>query len=250
MKVLGVIPARQSSKRLPQKLLADIEGKPLIYYTWRQARKARLLDRVVVATDSKVIANVVREFGGDVIMTSARIKTGSDRVAVATRKFRSFHPSIVVNIQGDEPLMPPRAIDGAVRALLDDRQAVMSTIATPFEHDRDIDNPNFVKVILDSEGDALYFSRSRIPYPREAQKHYLKHLGLYAYRREFLSKYVRMVPTPLEKAEKLEQLRVLENGYKIKVAVGRYKTYEINTPADLREVIKIIRAQNRKAKTR
>ncbi len=250
MKVLGVIPARLRSTRLPEKMLADIEGKPLIYYTWRQAKKARLLDEIVVATDSKQIADRVREFGGETILTSAKIKTGSDRVAAVARAFRGFRPDIVVNIQGDEPLMPPRAIDEAVRILMNNPKAVMSTAATPFERGGDVDNPGFVKVVLDQERNALYFSRSRIPYERGKTPRYLKHIGLYAFRCSFLAQYVELPPTPLEKNEKLEQLRALEHGYTIKVTVGRYQTREVNTAADLREVRKIIRAQNKKTKSR
>ncbi len=241
MKVLGIIPARLGSTRLARKMLININGKPLVYYTYRQALKAKSLDGLVIATDSQEIVDAVSQFDAPVIMTSESIQSGSDRVAVASKKFKDFIPDIVVNIQGDEPLMPARAIDQTVKALQEDKTAVVATPATVFEQSHDVHEPGFVKVVVDRDNNALYFSRSQIPYPRGEFKTYFKHLGLYAYRREFLYKYTKMKQTPLELAEKLEQLRILENGYKIKVVQGNFKTLEVNTPHELSLVRKLIK---------
>ena len=245
-KVLGVIPARLKSTRMPEKMLALIAGKPLIYYTWRQAKKAKTLDAVIVATDSRKIYDVVTQFGGESVMTPTTINSGSDRVAYASKRYKKFRPDIVVNIQGDEPLIPPLAIDDTVRAIVKNKTVIMATPAVPFSlvKQKDIKSPNFVKVILDKNGDAIYFSRSVIPHPRDQYKNYLNHLGLYGYRYSFLQKYTTLKNTPLEKAEKLEQLRALENGYKIRVVVGPYKTFEVNTLQEF----KVVKARIEKEK--
>lgn len=241
-KILGVIPARLNSTRLPGKMLIDIEGMPLIVRTYRQALQAKLLDAVVVATDSPEIREAVVAYGGRVIMTSKKPKTGSDRVAEAAKKFTDFKPSIVLNIQGDEPLMPPTAIDLTARLLLDDSKAPMSTVATPFTLGQDVDEPGLVKVVTDKEGYALYFSRSRLPYPRATTTHtYLNHLGIYGYRFGMLQKFVTLRQTPLEKIELLEQLRALENGYRIKVGIGNFKRAEVNEPHELERAREMVR---------
>ena len=239
-KVLGVIPARLASTRLKRKLLLTINGLPLITYTMKQVQKAKLLDAVIVATDSKEIARAVESYGGKAVMTSASIKTGSDRVAAAAKKFTAFIPDIVVNIQGDEPLIPEKAIDTVVKLLLKDSSAVMSTVATPLTDKRDLHDPGVVKVVCDGRGNALYFSRSLIPNPRAPYHKYLKHIGLYAFRRKFLYTYVRLLQTELEKAELLEQLRALENGYSIKVGVGKFDRVEVNTKEEFERVKRII----------
>lgn len=239
-RVLGVIPARLRSTRLPRKMLIDIGGKPLIYYTWRQAKKAKTLDEVVVATNSKEIKNAVEGFGGRVIMTSSRHKTGSDRVAEASKLFSDFKPTIVVNIQGDEPLLPPLAIDAVVKRLVRDNNIPMSTVATRLSNLKELEVPGIVKTVLDKSGCALYFSRSVIPYARTPYKKYYKHLGLYGFRYEFLQRYVKLSQTPLEKAESLEQLRALEHGYKIAVDIGSFKRIEVNEPSELSAVRKIL----------
>lgn len=241
MKVLGVIPARLKSTRFPEKMLAMIAEKPLIWYTWKQAKKAKSLDALIIATDSKIIYDTVKAFGGDVIMTSDDIQSGSDRTAAALKLFKGFVPDIVVNIQGDEPLIPPKAIDDTVNALKKSgEEFVMATPSTPFESVLDLESPNFVKVVSDLKGKALYFSRSKIPYPRDPFGGYYKHLGLYAFRSDFLKKYVKLKQTPLELAEKLEQLRVLEHGYAIKVVKGTYHNLEVNTPEEFERVKKMI----------
>lgn len=243
-KVLGVIPARLKSTRLPEKLLEDIHGKPLIYHTWQRALTARTLTHVLIATDSKIIFDLCKSFGADVMLTSADIQCGSDRVAAAAKKFKKFKPDIVVNIQGDEPMMPKKAIDECVKILWknwQDENVVVSTPATSFLQASDIESPNFVKVVTDKKANALYFSRSKIPYPRDLFIDYSKHLGLYVFRADFLQKYVRLRQTPLELVEKLEQLRILENGYNIKVVKGSFKNMEVNTAEELeraREMMK------------
>ncbi|MEN9614157.1 MAG: 3-deoxy-manno-octulosonate cytidylyltransferase [Candidatus Parcubacteria bacterium] len=244
LKVLGVIPARLKSTRLPEKLIKDIHGKPLIYHTWRRALLAKTLSHVLIATDSKIIFDLCRSFGADVLMTRASIQCGSDRVADAAKKFTKFKPDIVVNIQGDEPMMPKEAIDRCVMALSKNwhnQKIVVSTPATPFLHKADIESPNFVKVVSDKQGNALFFSRSVIPFPRDPFEAYCKHLGLYVFRADFLQKYVKLSQTPLEKAEKLEQLRILENGYDIQVVKGNFRNMEVNTAEELdraREMMK------------
>lgn len=243
-KVLGVIPARLNSTRLPGKMLLDMLGKPLIVRTYEQAKKAKLLDALVVATDSSEIEAAVRAFGGRVIRTSSRPENGTERVAEAARKFKDFKPDIVINIQGDEPLMPPEAIDHTAKLLLKN-DAVMSTVATPFKNDADLAKPGLVKVALDCNGYALYFSRSTIPYARTTVPigQYLNHLGLYGYTRDFLLQYVRLKPTPLEKAELLEQLRALENGYRIIVGIGEFERAEVNEMHEFKKALTIMRRQ-------
>lgn len=245
-KTLGVIPARLNSTRLPRKMLANIEGKPLIYYTWKQAKKASKLDEVIVATDNKEIEDAVKAFGGKVVMTSSRINTGSDRVAAAAKLFKDFIPDIVINLQGDEPLMPPAAINKTVDLLIKNPKAVMSTVSTPLANKRELDDPNIVKVVCDKDGNALYFSRSRLPYDRMPYPDFQKHLGIYGFRRSFLFKYVSLKQTPLEKAELLEQLRALENGYDILVGAGKFERTEVNIPAELRRVRAIIKGKRKR----
>ena len=240
-KVLVVIPARLNSTRLPRKMLARIQDKPLVWHTWSKAKKAKLADHVVVATDSKEIQEALLPCGIDVVMTPASIKTGSDRVAYAARLFKKFTPTIIVNLQGDEPAMPPAAIDHTIRLLMEDKKAVMSTIATPTTSPQDFRNPGVVKVTLRLDGSALYFSRSCIPYKRAAtaQKIY-KHFGIYGFRAGFLQTYVSLPRAPLEKTESLEQLRALEHGYPIMVGIGRYTHVEVNTRQELAAARKLI----------
>lgn len=241
-KVLGVIPARLGSTRLKRKMLADINGKPLVWHTWHQATKAKNLDAVVVATDSIEIRDALAPHGAEVVMTSKAIKTGTDRVAAAAKKFKRFVPDIVLNIQGDEPMMPPSAINKTAELLIKNPEAMMSTVATHFKSKKDLPNPGFVKVVRDLSGKALYFSRAIIPYARsEVGVEMLWHIGLYGFRFSFLKMYTKLAQTPLEKTELLEQLRALENGYDILVGVGRYDRMEVNTPAELALVRKAMK---------
>ncbi len=238
-RVLGIIPARLGSTRLPGKMILDLCGKALVVRTWEMAKGAKTLDRLIIATDDIEIKKVCENSGAEVMMTPETINSGSDRVAYAARKFKDFKPTVVVNIQGDEPLMPASAIDDCVKSLLKDKLAVVATPATEFVEKSDIDSPNFVKVVLNKLGHAIYFSRSKIPYPRDNYDSYLKHLGLYAYKAEFLQKYSKLPQTKLELAEKLEQLRILENGYVIKVVCGKYPNMEVNTLEEFERAKKI-----------
>lgn len=236
--ILCVIPARLRSTRLPEKLLMPIAGKPLLYYTWQQAKKAACLRAVVIATDSEKIRRAATSFGAEVVMTGACL-TGTDRVAEAARVFGNFTPRVVVNLQGDEPLMPPEAIDACVKALAGDAGASMSTLASPLSFS-EAEADSTVKVACDRNGRALYFSRARIPFPRSMYRGYLRHIGLYAFRMPFLMKYVGLPRTPLEIAESLEQLRILEHGYEIRVATGNFKSIGVDVESDFRRAEKEI----------
>lgn len=233
--VVGVIPARYASSRLPGKALADIAGKSMIQWVYERARQAQCLRQVLVATDDERIFAVVEGFGGEVVMTSPAHPSGTDRLAEAARDLAC---DIVVNVQGDEPLIDPRAIDQAVQPLLDDATVMMSTLATPITSEAVWRDPNVVKVVTDLNGFALYFSRLPIPYHRDGMEslHALHHLGLYVYRKEFLLRFAALSPSPLEQLERLEQLRVLENGDKIKVVVTDYQAIGVDTAEDLEKV--------------
>jgi 3-deoxy-manno-octulosonate cytidylyltransferase (CMP-KDO synthetase) len=243
--VLGVIPARYDSKRFPGKALADIKGKPMIQWVHERASEAREISRLVIATDDKRIYEVARSFGAEVEMTAREIRNGSERAAAVAEK---HDDSIVVNIQGDEPLIDPGAIDAAIRALIDDDEAVASTLVKKIDSIEELTNVNMPKVILDYHGYALYFSRAIIPYYRDEanpsewiKKHsYFRHIGLYAYRKSFLKRYVGLPETGLERAEKLEQLRILEHGYKIKATIVNYAPRGVDTPDDLESLIQYI----------
>ncbi|HEY3441158.1 MAG TPA: 3-deoxy-manno-octulosonate cytidylyltransferase [Paludibaculum sp.] len=231
--VLGVIPARFASTRFPGKPLASLGGKPMIQHVWERACRSSLLTSVVVATDDHQIAAAARSFSADVCMTRSDHVSGTDRVAEA-----AAHTSaeVIVNIQGDEPLIDPAAIDAAILTLLEDPACQMSTLKKRITNQADVDNPNVVKVVTGHSGYALYFSRSPIPYPRGASPVYWKHIGLYVYRRALLLGYSALQPGPLEDAEKLEQLRALENGIAIRVAETEYETIGVDTPEDLAHV--------------
>ncbi len=227
--VVAVIPARLASTRLPRKVLLDKTGKPLIQHVWEGAKACTVIDRIVVATDAEEVANVVRKFGGEAVLTSPQCASGTDRVAEAARNFPNAQ--LIVNVQGDEPEMAPAPLTALVQGMLAS-QAEMGTIAVPWPNGVPITDTGMVKVVIDKQGHALYFSRSPIPYARQGTPQYLKHVGLYAYRPEFLQQYARMAQTPLEQAESLEQLRALENGHHIAVFVSQYRGYEVNTPED------------------
>jgi 3-deoxy-manno-octulosonate cytidylyltransferase (CMP-KDO synthetase) len=230
--VVAIIPARFESTRLPGKPLAMIGDKPMIQHVYERARAVRLVDRVVVATDDAGIANVVRAFGGDVMMTRATHPSGTDRAAEVAEHLDA---SLVVNVQGDLPFLEPAMVDSAVMPLRADPELPMATVRTPICDPAEMANPNVVKVVVDRQGDALYFSRSPLPYWRESGAGVLgyKHIGLYAYRRDFLLRFARLEPTPLERAEKLEQLRALEWGFRIRVTDTETVGIEVDTPEDL-----------------
>jgi len=211
-----IIPARYASTRFPGKALADLWGKPLIQHVYERARQARSSERVIVATDDERIASAARGFGAEVAMTSREHPSGTDRVAEVAR---GIEAELIVNVQGDEPLIEPASIDAAVGPLVEDGTIPMGTLCCPVSDVEELANPNVVKVVVDREGFALYFSRLPIPFVRDSRADVMRyrHIGLYAYRREFLLELAGLEPTPLEEAEKLEQLRALEHGHRIKV---------------------------------
>lgn len=240
--VAVVIPARYASVRLPGKPLALLDGRPMIWYVWEKARKSRLATRVVVATDDERIAAAVRGFGGEAKMTSPACVSGTDRVAEAAR---SLDEEIIVNLQGDEPMMHPSVIDAVAASLVRDPSVSMSTAALPGSDPEEFLRPSVVKVVVDARGDALYFSRAPIPHYRDAGTGaYRKHLGIYGYRKDFLFVLAALPPTSLEEAERLEQLRVLQSGYRIRVVDVEHDSVGVDTPDDLRAVEEKICARN------
>ena len=214
-RVIGLIPARYASTRLPGKPLCPVLGKPMIQRVYERCRLARSLDEVAVATDDRRIAGAVEAWGGRAIMTSPDHPSGTDRLAEA---MQAIDGDIIVNIQGDQPFLDPVMIEECVEPLLDDPQRQMATLMVPITNEADWRDPSVVKVVTDHEGYALYFSRSLIPYPHKPVTHKVyEHVGIYAYRREFLSTLTQLEPSQLEQVESLEQLRVLEHGYRIRV---------------------------------
>lgn len=240
MNAVCLIPARYASTRLPGKPLADIAGKPLIQRVYERARQARIPAAVIVATDDQRVYDAVTAFGGQAVLTSPDHATGTDRLAEAAR---SLDADVIVNVQGDEPLIPPAVIDQLIWTMHLEPALVMATAKCPMEED-EYDDPAAVKVVTDQQGYALYFSRSLLPYPRVRRPDYqvYKHIGIYAYRRDFLLRFAALSPTPLEQAESLEQLRALEHGYRIKVIATDYRPVGVDTPADLERVRKIVSA--------
>lgn len=215
MKAICVIPARYASTRLPGKPLSLIAGKPMIQRVYERACQAQQPAEVVVATDNELVKQAVDGFGGKAVMTSPDHPSGTDRLAEVALQYPDV--DVIVNVQGDEPMIPPEVIDRLAEAFNEDPELQMATMKVRMDEE-DYDNPAAVKVVTDLNGYALYFSRSLMPYPRNKPEDYkvFKHVGIYAYRRSFLLKYAALAPTPLERAESLEQLRALENGYKIK----------------------------------
>ncbi|HUJ11994.1 MAG TPA: 3-deoxy-manno-octulosonate cytidylyltransferase [Verrucomicrobiae bacterium] len=282
IRTLAVIPARYGAQRFPGKPLAMIAGKPLVQRVYEQAAKAKRLDKVIVATEDTRILEAVEAFGGDAMLTSPDCATGTDRVAEVAR---SYECELVVNIQGDEPLMRPEMIDQLVQGMMADGSCVMGTLARTINVVEQLTNPNVVKVVIGANGNALYFSRSPVPYVRDAGvvaavpaamgknmppgtaattkttdngglynaagasmdlaaalrlATFYKHLGIYAYRRDFLLKFVGLPQSALEKTEKLEQLRALENGFAIKVFVTPYDSIGVDRPEDIELVEEIL----------
>jgi 3-deoxy-manno-octulosonate cytidylyltransferase (CMP-KDO synthetase) len=229
--VIGIIPARAHSTRFPFKILAPILGKPMIQHVWELAIRAQTLSEVVVATDHEDIFNCVQGFGGKVRMTPSDLPSGSDRVAWVAKDLKA---DIVVNLQGDEPLLKPEFIDRLVKGLQDQAQCQLSTLAVKRADAKELNNPNCVKVVFDSKGKALYFSRS--PLASEPTGVFYKHIGIYAYRRDALFEFCRLTPSELELTEKLEQLRALQNGMKILVCVVAHDTMAVDVPSDIPKV--------------
>lgn len=232
---VAIIPARWGSTRFPGKPLALLAGKPLIRHVWERCRRAKKISRVIVATDDMRIAEAAFDFGAEVALTSPKHPTGSDRLAEVAASLRGV--SRILNVQGDEPTIEPRLIDRLAAELERNPRADMVTAATPFAEPAAIADPNNVKVVADRLGNALYFSRAAIPFVRDApaieNPGFLHHLGIYGYRRSFLLRFVTWKPTPLEKSEKLEQLRALEMGARIRLVLTRHRSIGVDTPEDL-----------------
>jgi 3-deoxy-manno-octulosonate cytidylyltransferase (CMP-KDO synthetase) len=243
-KVIVIIPARFASSRLPGKPLVTLGGKPMIQHVYERAKRAQTVHEVLVATDDQRIIDVVKGFGGQAWMTRADHRTGTERIAEV-----AVHESgdVFVNVQGDEPLIDPVAIDTAVAALLEEPPAQIATVATPIRHAGDIMDPNVVKTVLDFDENALYFSRAPIPWIRDTQQKihvkYWKHLGLYVFRRDALLEYPTLPQGELEKIEQLEQLRWMENGWKIRVAEVAHDAVSVDVPEDVTRVEKLLKEE-------
>jgi len=245
MDAIGVIPARYKSTRFEGKVLADIAGKYMVQHVYEAAKSSNALDDVIVATDDDKVVKAVREFGGKAVLTSSAHNTGTDRIVEVVNP---LDVRIVVNIQGDEPLIHHTMIDDLVACLLSDRKLNMATVIKRIDNRHDLTDPNVVKVVIDREGYALYFSRSPIPYERVGQaKRLFKHMGLYAYTKDFLFMFKNLPQSDLEKVESLEQLRVLENGFRIKTIETDYDTIGVDTPADLEKARTMLREREMKS---
>ena len=237
MNVCAIIPARYASTRFPGKPLADIAGKPMIRHVYERVEKAGTVDRVIVATDDERIMTAVAAFGGEAVMTRPDHPSGTDRLAEVAA---GIETDLVVNVQGDEPLIAPLMIEQAVQPLLDDPAIVMGTLKCRVWTEPEYLDPNIVKVVTDESGFALYFSRSPLPFLRDADfasARIYRHVGLYVYRRDFLLRYPGLPETDLEKAEKLEQLRALQHGFRIFVAETECRSIGVDVPADLERVV-------------
>jgi 3-deoxy-manno-octulosonate cytidylyltransferase (CMP-KDO synthetase) len=241
IRIIGVIPARYGSSRFEGKVLADIAGKPMIQWVYERARQSKTLDELLVAVDDPRVQACVEAFGGKAVLTGSHHASGTDRIAEVVEK---MPVEIVVNIQGDQPLLDPNMIDEAVQPMIDNPEIQMSTLKREIDKD-EFDDPGVVKVVVDDQGFALYFSRSLIPYPRyDENLHVYEHVGLYVYRKDFLLKISKMSQGYLEKIESLEQLRVMERGYKILVVetkMDRTAGVSVDTPEDLKKVEKALR---------
>lgn len=237
--IIGIIPARFASSRLMGKPLADIGGKPMIQHTYQSAKKSKLLDKVIIAVDDEKVFKEVKDFGAEVYMTPKNCTSGSDRIAIVAQQIPDA--AIIVNIQGDEPFIKGKMIDQAIEPLLFDKKVSVSTLARRITNVEEMKSPSVVKVVFDYNNFALYFSRSPIPFVRDAKSNLekvqsaeiYKHIGLYVYRREALLKFTNLKPTDLEQMEKLEQLRFLENGMKVKIVYTEYDSLSVDTPKDL-----------------
>ncbi len=242
MRIIGIIPARYASTRFPGKVLADIAGKPMIQRVYEQVCKVSLINDVLIATDSEEVVKRAEDFGARAIMTYSDCKTGTDRI---TEVVKDIKCDIVVNVQGDEPLISPEVINLALQPLIKDTNIKMGTVVSRINEESQLLNPNVAKVVVNKDNFALYFSRAVIPCSKQKildfkRYVYYKHISVYVYRKDFLIKFSSMPQTPLENIEDLEQLRALENGYKIKVVITDYNTVSVDVPEDIEKVTKII----------
>ena len=247
--VVAVIPARYGATRLPGKPLVPLAGKPMIQRVWERARQAKRVSRVIVATDDERIVKVVEAFGGEARMTRADHRSGTERVAEVAAQVEG---DVFVNVQGDEPLLDPASVDVAVETLLEEPRAAVATVATPIKSASDIMDPNVVKAVLDFDGNALYFSRAPIPWVRDTahrvHARYLKHLGLYVFQRGALLEFPTLPQGELERLEQLEQLRWMENGWKIRVGEVEHDSVSVDVPEDVARVEKLLGAEPKATK--
>jgi 3-deoxy-manno-octulosonate cytidylyltransferase (CMP-KDO synthetase) len=241
MEVIGIIPARYSSTRFEGKVLADILGKPMIQHVWERAKQSLVLDALIIACDDERVADCARGFGAEVVFTAKAHVSGTDRISEVVNP---IDVKVVINIQGDEPLIHPMMIDTVARALLDDKTVSMATIMKRIEDHKEINDPDVVKVVVDKDSFALYFSRASIPFHAQNSEvkvpAYYKHIGLYGYTKDFLFTYKNLPVSDLEKIERLEQLRALQEGFRIKVIETKYETIGVDTPQDLEKVKKYL----------
>ncbi|MDP9003159.1 MAG: 3-deoxy-manno-octulosonate cytidylyltransferase [Verrucomicrobiota bacterium] len=248
-KTVGIIPARWGSTRFPGKPLHSIAGKPLLHHVWERCRRAKKLDQVIVATDDFRIAEAAFDWGAEVAMTAPNHSSGTDRIAEVAAKAKEF--AYIINIQGDEPMIDPRLIDRLVRALQRDSQLEMITAAHPFEDPHDATSPHKVKVVLNRKSEALYFSRAPIPATGgDVSPMYYRHQGIYGFRRDLLLRFVLWKPSPLERAEALEQLRALENGVRIQVVMTESGSPGVDTPEDARRMARRITSEGKRSSGR
>jgi 3-deoxy-manno-octulosonate cytidylyltransferase (CMP-KDO synthetase) len=240
---IAVIPSRYGSSRLQGKPLIPIAGRPMIQRVYEQAKKSQLVTDVWVATDDDRIVKAVEAFGGNAVMTSDTCRSGTDRVAETATLLKLAPDDIVINIQGDQPVFDPRSLTDLIAPFDQDPTVEMTTLAFKIRNPREITDPKDVKVVFDTRGQALYFSRAQIPFPRDAgtPTDYFKHLGFYAYKKSFLDRFVALPTSRCESVEKLEQLRALEHGFSIHVAVTAFDSPEIDLPEDIRRVEKVLR---------
>jgi 3-deoxy-manno-octulosonate cytidylyltransferase (CMP-KDO synthetase) len=242
MKIVAIIPSRFGSTRFQGKPLASIAGKSMIQHVYETTAKADIVDRVAVATDDERIVEAVKQFGGEAVMTSETLRSGTDRVAEAAERLGLEMDDIIVNVQGDQPLMDPRCLDDVVAPLTADSALGICTLAFRIVDPREYDDPKDVKVVMDHRGDALYFSRAPVPFARDDGETFdsYKHLGVYSYRRRFLESFRNLPTGRLESIEKLEQLRALEFGHRINVVVTPYDSPEVDLPSDIRRIERLI----------
>ncbi len=242
MKIVGIIPSRYGSSRFPGKALALIKGKPMIEHVFMRASECERLTDIWIATDDRSIKSCVEEFGGKVIITKKEHPTGTDRISEAARYLKLSPSDIVVNIQGDQPLFKGKILNLLIDSMLNNPSIQMSTLIYRIRDQREIDDRNCVKVVMDLNGFAIFFSRSPIPFyrDREIDRIYYKHLGFYAYRMDFLKRYPTLPRGRLEVAESLEQLRAIENGIKIKVVESPSDSYEVDTPQDIEKIERLL----------
>jgi 3-deoxy-manno-octulosonate cytidylyltransferase (CMP-KDO synthetase) len=242
MKIITIIPARLDSKRFPGKALASIKGKPMIQRVYEQAKKSKIIDAVYVATDSEAIATAITDIGGDIIMTGNACNSGTDRVAEAARTLDLQEHDVIINIQGDQPILQADCLKDLVQPFYNTPGLPMATLANCINDEKEINDPNNVKVIIDAHGFAIYFSRARIPFDRDQKGgvQYYKHIGIYAYSSAFLQQFTKLPESSLENIEKLEQLRAVHHGHKIGVTVTAFDSPSVDDAADIKKIEAIL----------